>query len=520
MSRLKIKSKRRLIAPLIFALANFSPAANVQASDANPCSPDIEARIASEINSQNYKDALETANELEQSAIARFGRNSRCYAGALGERAVILQLLNRGVEAEPIFQNALALARQHSEPDDPKLTLILNNYGVNLFWMRRYQEAAKLHEEALELRKKYKPLDQSAVAESLHNLADAYRYLDRDPQEVEKLYKDALAIKLGVSPRNDVSIAQTRQNLASAQENLGNHLKDASDNLEQALTIYRRDLNPGDPRLAAVLNRQAIIYFRQGANKEAEAKFREALGLQRASAATQRITLAATLDDFAVNQIQLGRYDEANALAREALAIRRASFPENHPTIARTLSNLSYLAWLKRNYDELLALAREASDITTANGRLDPASRLRYQRHLLSLWSKASAVNPQAPPADLADEAFTIGQRAIGSDTAATVARTALRFSAREPRLRDLLKEVDDIDRSSDGLEQTLTHALTLPTDQVADGLQQGPVGALRQRPSSQDTSGRDPKVLSRLCEAGEPQALVGGYGPGVASAR
>lgn len=431
---------------------SFSPAVKAQALDPNPCSPEIQARIASAINSQNYEDALATANELEQSTITGFGRDSRCYAGALGERAVILQLLNRGVEAEPIFKDALALARQHSDPDDPKLALILNNYGVNLFWMRRYQEAAKLHEEALELRKRHKPLDQSAVAESLHNLADAYRYLDRDPEEVEKLYKDALAIKLGISPRNDVSIAQTRQNLASAQENLAsakkdrNPLKDAFDNLDQALTIYRRDLKLGDPRIAAILNRQSILYFRQGANKEAEAKFREALNLQRSSAATQQITLAATLDDFALNQIQLGRYDEATALAREALSIRRKSFPENHPTIARTLSNLSYLAWLKRSYDESLALAREASDITTANGRLDSASRLRYQRHLFSLWAKATAVNPQAPPADLADEAFAIGQQAIRSDTAETVARTALRFSARESRLRDLLKEVDDID--------------------------------------------------------------------------
>ena len=61
---------------------------------------------------QNYKDALAPANELEQSAIVRFGQNSRCYAGALAERATILQLLNRDVEAEPIFKNALTLARQ------------------------------------------------------------------------------------------------------------------------------------------------------------------------------------------------------------------------------------------------------------------------------------------------------------------------------------------------------------------------------------------------------------------------
>ena len=308
-------------------------------------------------------------------------------------------------------------------------------------------------------------------------------------------------------------------NLASAQENLGN-LKDALDNLDLALKIYRRELNPGDARLAAILDRQAILHFRQGANKEAEAKFREALDLQRASATTQKITLAATLDDFAVNQIQLGRYDEATALAREALSIRRTSFPKNHPTIARTLSNLSYLAWLKRNYDDSLALAREASEITTANGHLDPASRFRYQRLLLSLWSKATIANPQGPSQALIEEAFAVGQRAIRSDTAATVSRTALRFSAREPRLRNMLKEVDDIDRSSAGLEQTLTHALTLPDNQAATAFQYHPIRDIRRRPSTHSDTGSDPEGFSRLCKVGKPQAIIGRYCPGIAFAR
>ena len=437
------------------------------------CFPDIQARITSTVKSQNYKAALAIASELEQSAISRYGKVNRCYAESLSERAAILELMGRISDADPIFKEALALAHQRAEPDDPLLTRILNNYGVHLFRMRRYQEAAQLHEEALEQRKKRKPVDQRAIAESEHNLADAYRYLERDPQEVLALYQEALVLKLASSPRDDLSIAETRQNLASAFENLSiakrdpTLLKDASDNLEQALSIYRKNLKSGDPLIAGVLNRQALLYFRRGEYKQAEAKFRDALNLQRASAVTQQPTLAATLDDFSVNQLQLGRYDEAIDLARQALAIRRTTLSEGNPTIARTLSNLSYLAWLKRNYDEFLVLARQASDITLLNGRLDQASRLRYQRHLLTLWSKATAANPNSPSPDLMDEAFMIGQRAIRSDTAATVGRTALRFSAREPRLRDLLKDVDDLDRSSDGLEQTLIHTLTLRADQA-----------------------------------------------------
>ena len=399
--------------------------------------------------------------------MARFGEESRCYADALAQRAVVLQLLDRGAEAGPLFEQALALFRKHAPSDDPKLTLTLNNLGVHYFQMRQYDKAARAHEEALELRRNRKPPDETAVAESLHNLADAYRYLGRTPEDVLKLYQEALEIKTRVLNPNDVSIGQTRQNLASALEIRGD-LNGASRNLEQALALYRRGLPPDDPRIAAVVNRQAILHFMRGADREAEVKFREALRLHRAAVTTQKSTLAATLDDFALNQMRMGHLNESKLLAREALEIRRAVFPENHPTIARTLSNLSYLAWLGRDYGESLTLAREASDITIANGGSDAASRLRLQRHLLAAWSEGTREG-QAPSPALADEAFAIGQRAIRSDTAATVSRTALRFSAGNAALRGLLKEVDDIDRELVGLEQRLTHSLTLSSDQSTE---------------------------------------------------
>jgi CHAT domain-containing protein len=159
---------------------------------------------------------------------------------------------------------------------------------------------------------------------------------------------------------------------------------------------------------------------------------------------------------------------EAKHLANESLEIRRAIFPENHPTIARTLSNLSYVALLDGDYGEALRLAREASEITIASGKLDDAGRLRFQRHLLAAWSEG-ARDGHTPSPELASEAFAIGQRAIRTDTAVTVSRTALRLSASNVGLRQLLREVDDVDRELVGLEQSLTHSLTLASDQSAE---------------------------------------------------
>jgi CHAT domain-containing protein len=431
------------------------------------CEPELERQITSEISARKYNEALIASRELKQTARARFGEDSRCYADALAREAVALQLLERPAEAGPLFEHALALFRKIGPSDDPKLTLTLNNFGVHRFQLRQYPDAAKLHEEALELRRKRRPLDGSAVAESLHNLADAYRYLEREPRDVAKLYRESLEIKARILPPNYVSIAQTRQNLASALELLRD-LKGAGQQLQQALDLYRNVLPSDDPRVAAVINRQALLLFMQGSNLEAEKKFQEAVRLQRASPMAQKAALAATLDDFAVNEMVSGHLPAAKALAQEALTLRRAILLNNNPTIARTLSNLSQIAWLGRNYGEALRLAREASKITVANAQFDRASRLRLQRHVRMAWSEGTQKIAE-PAAALTGEAFIIGQHAIRTDTAATLSRSALRFSARDSKLRELLKEVDDIDSELPALERTLTHSLTLSADESAE---------------------------------------------------
>ncbi len=221
---------------------------------ADRCAAEIEPRIESAIAARKYNEALAATEEFGQVAKARFGLDSRCYADALAQRAVVLQLMDRMAEAGPSYEQALALFRKRGPPDDPKLTLTLNDLGVHHFHMRQYEKAARGHEEALELRRKRKPLDEIAVAESLHNLADAYRYLRRAPDDILKLYQEALEIKIRLLKPDDVSIGHTMQNLASAQEDRGD-LSSASRSLEQTLALYRRALPPDDPRIAAVIIR-------------------------------------------------------------------------------------------------------------------------------------------------------------------------------------------------------------------------------------------------------------------------
>jgi CHAT domain-containing protein len=206
----------------------------------------------------------------------------------------------------------------------------------------------------------------------------------------------------------------------------------------------------------------------QGRTKVAENYFREALRLQRTSPGVHKKTLAATLDDFAVNQLQQGRLDEAKSLASEALAIRREIFPPIHPTIARTLANLSDVAWRRGDFAESYNLIRAANDITLALDSLDQASRFRLQLHVRAAWWEFCRLGKKAHP-ELVNEGFMIAQRAARTDTAETVSRMSARFAAQDPRLREILKMVDDIDREQFALDEDLAHAFSLPKDQEAE---------------------------------------------------
>jgi tetratricopeptide (TPR) repeat protein len=279
------------------------------------CIAHLEKRIIQLAKLREYAGALAVANEFQEAARGRFGSESTCFARALNHRASFLQLMSRPLEAAPLFEQALAIYQRQLPADHADLTLALNNWGSNLFWQRRYTEAARLHEEALERRQRALPIDERAIADSLHNLADAYRYLGRPPSVVMSLYERSLQIRKKALRPDDPAIGQSLQNLASVYELQGD-LDTAEQNLRAALAIYRRSTVPDVPAIAAVLNRLGGIAFRQGHLVVAERQFREAIRRLKRSGAPPSMTLAAVLDDLAVNQIERELLDDAKALLR------------------------------------------------------------------------------------------------------------------------------------------------------------------------------------------------------------
>jgi tetratricopeptide (TPR) repeat protein len=384
----------------------------------------------------------------------------------LQHHATFLQLLSRVLDAAPLFEESLAIYRKELPADHPELTLAINNLGSNLFWQRRYAEAAKLHEEALQSRQRALPLDERTVADSLHNLADAYRYLGRPAADVIALYQRALEIRRRLLPPDDPAIGQSLQNLASVHELLGD-MHDAEQNLRMALAVYRRSAHPDAQVIGGALNRLGIVAFQNGDLKKAETQFRAAIRQLKSPGALPSMALAAALDDLAVNQMEQQRLDDARTLLGEALAVRRQILPPTHGTIARTLSNLSEVAWRQRRFAEALETSRQATEIVVALDRIDDASRFRLQRHIRAAWS---AMPARASPVsqELNDEAFVLAQRAVSADIGQVISRMSARLAAANAELRALLRSGEELQRERELLELQLPHSFSLPPSEQA----------------------------------------------------
>jgi tetratricopeptide (TPR) repeat protein len=89
--------------------------------------------------------------------------------------AVVLRAEGKSVEAEEVLREQLDLLKSSGRrEDDPQLSTTLHNLGLVLFDEQKYEDARRVLEQAVALRRKYDPEPQRNVAVSLLSLGGAY----------------------------------------------------------------------------------------------------------------------------------------------------------------------------------------------------------------------------------------------------------------------------------------------------------------------------------------------------------
>jgi tetratricopeptide (TPR) repeat protein len=244
--------------------------------------------------------------------VEEFGLDSVAAALLLNQSGLYLDDRARYVEAEPLFQRALAIYEKALGPDHPDTATSLNNLAALYDDQGRYAEAEPLHQRALAIYEKALGPDHPDTAASLNNLAALYDDQGRY-SEAEPLYQRALAIDEKALGLDHPGTATDLNNLANLYRNQGSY-GEAEPLHQRALAIREKALGPGHPHTATSLNNLALLYDNQGRYGEAEPLYQRALAIREKALGPDHPSTVLSVRNYALFLRERGRAAEAEKL--------------------------------------------------------------------------------------------------------------------------------------------------------------------------------------------------------------
>jgi tetratricopeptide (TPR) repeat protein/predicted Ser/Thr protein kinase len=189
-------------------------------------------------------------------------------ASLLKSRAWVFQVHGGPDEAIANSQAALAILERRLGPEHPSLIYVLQDLAI--FRSRRGErdEVGRLLRRELEISEKALGSDHFKLAYHLHSLASHYR--DAGDRATAEAY-DARALPIfeaivETTP-DSVELAQHLDRLADIYEQRGDGAR-AIDTLRRSLTTYEAVLGRATSEVAAMANKLAGLYARQGLPRE------------------------------------------------------------------------------------------------------------------------------------------------------------------------------------------------------------------------------------------------------------
>lgn len=192
--------------------------------------------------------------------------------------AVVLREEGKSVEAEQVLREQLDLLKSSGlRDDDPHISITFHNLGLVLFDQGKYEDARKVLERAVELRKKYDPEPQRNVAISLLSLGGAYFHQGK-LREAEAVALQARSILAEIpddkKTRSDLAaVMRSDHNLALIYVEKKNY-EAAETSYKRAIATMEKLYGPTNPGLVGYLTNYAKLL--RILKRDAEAKTLEA----------------------------------------------------------------------------------------------------------------------------------------------------------------------------------------------------------------------------------------------------
>jgi serine/threonine-protein kinase len=306
-----------------------------------------------------------TARELLDEGAARVERE---LVGQPEVQAEMMSVMGRvyvnlGLheDAHRLHEQALNLRRATYGERSAPVAASLYDLG----WVRALQgdfpAAESLHIDALALRRDLLEPDHPDVLASLGEVARVYRSQGRYP-EAESLYVDILQVRRSNPTTSPSDLANAMFSRGSLHQQLQRD-EEAMALFSEAIDLMRTVEPRDELNLTRMLNSTAVLHAQHGNSAEAEALFREALEVRRAYLGDSSKSVAQSLGNFSTFLHDMGKIDEAEVYAHQAIASYGKAVGEDHPDYAYGLTALAAVRVSQGRCDEAEPLYRQAAGV-------------------------------------------------------------------------------------------------------------------------------------------------------------
>ena len=396
---------------------------------------------------------------------------------ALNNLASVLSGQGRYRDLEELVRRGIREAEQARSALSPATVAVgLNNLAFAVYGQGRYREAENLFKQALDNRMQILPPDHPDIAQSLSNLAAVLSAQGRH-EEAEALQRRALSIREKRLAKGHPDITISLNNLAVEYQAQGK-LQEAEALFRQAVTIREQVLSPNQPLVAESVYNLAQVVGLQGRLDEAERLIRHALEIFEKSLGGKHARFAEALNGLGRVLTLRRNFKEAEQMLRQAIDIQNKTLPVNYPDIAQTQFNLAVTLELQERYEEAYAIARRGAEALagrvlageetlSAYAGLEPM-RVIFGRAATLAW--ASAQTDVRRRQMLSEQAFLWAQWAQRTSAGAALSQSAARGAARTDKLRQLVREQQDLLAMSKALDGRYLAASSHQGEDYDDG--------------------------------------------------
>jgi len=257
----------------------------------------------------------------------------------------------------------------------------MDTVGKLLVSSGKFDQALELYQYSLVAKISVEGPETWDVANSLHNIAEAYSKGKGFYRDALTLEKESLLIHNNTLGPSHEATATSLNNMGLALQNMGKHVE-TEPYFRQAVATYEA-LNIHDENMASMLNNLAGSYRFQFMLEESQAMYERSLEMRKRVLGPEHTSVAESYNNLAMLLKDAGKFEQAEEMANRCQEIAQKHFDEDDPRLLNYLGNLGVVRMGMSEASEGRELVARALEGLLAQGK--PSGHVwvqKFRKHL------------------------------------------------------------------------------------------------------------------------------------------